>query len=235
MVLAKSSNDYDARVTHSYQSCRDVAARNNTAARNQSCSMNPPLLPTEEVSAPVESSPDPLALSFPAADIYMEGSPDPPSKTYIQCLRTLPLDQFRSEFRSDEVKRCQRCRNRCTVKSQSQSASQYTSRSQYISAGAPSRSPIDASSRTSTSLNGWAQAMACIEKEKCLAAAHKELARQIKNGTWRRIPRAKATRGRRPLTLRWVFKIKHDGTHLENKRLFRNKRLIPLSPIKSGP
>ena len=73
--------------------------------------MNPPLLPTEEVSAPVESSPDPLAFSFPAADIHIEGSPDPPSKTYTQCLLTLALDQFRSEFRSGEVKGCQRCRN----------------------------------------------------------------------------------------------------------------------------
>lgn len=61
--------------------------------------------------------------------------------------------------------------------------------------------------------NGWTQAMKCVEKDKWLVAAHKELARQIKNGTWRRIPRSKATKGRRPLTLRWVFKIKYDGTY----------------------
>ncbi|KAJ5206063.1 hypothetical protein N7491_003317 [Penicillium cf. griseofulvum] len=69
---------------------------------------HPPLPPTEEVSAPIESSPDPLNYA------YVEGLPDPPSRTYTQCLRTLPLDQFHSEFRSGEVKRCQRCRDNST-------------------------------------------------------------------------------------------------------------------------
>lgn len=49
--------------------------------------------------------------------------------------------------------------------------------------------------------NGWSQAMTCVEKDKWLAAAHKELARQIKNGTRRRIPSAKATKGRLRLDL----------------------------------
>ncbi|KAJ5415132.1 hypothetical protein N7465_003827 [Penicillium sp. CMV-2018d] len=65
-----------------------------------------------KASAPVESSPDPLALS----DIYTEALeppplPDPLSKAYTGCSRTLPLDQFRSRFRSGEVKTCQRCRD----------------------------------------------------------------------------------------------------------------------------
>ncbi|KAJ5462264.1 hypothetical protein N7530_010469 [Penicillium desertorum] len=60
--------------------------------------------------------------------------------------------------------------------------------------------------------NGWKEAMACIERDKWLIAAHKELARHNKNGTWKIIPRTKA-KGRKPLTLRWVFKIKYDGTY----------------------
>jgi hypothetical protein len=50
------------------------------------------------------------------------------------------------------------------------------------------------------------------EKEKWQVAAHKELHRQIINGTWKIIDRPKK-RGRKPLTLRWVFKVKHDGTY----------------------
>jgi hypothetical protein len=59
--------------------------------------------------------------------------------------------------------------------------------------------------------NSWKEAMSCLEKEKWQVAAHKELHRQIINGTWRIIDRPK--RGRKPLTLRWVFKVKHDGTY----------------------
>ncbi|KAJ5124616.1 Reverse transcriptase RNA-dependent DNA polymerase [Penicillium bovifimosum] len=71
--------------------------------------------------------------------------------------------------------------------------------------------------------NNWKEAMNffsskillitnCVEKDKWLVAAHKELARHNLNGTWRLLPRTKA-KGRKPLTLRWVFKIKHDGTY----------------------
>jgi hypothetical protein len=53
----------------------------------------------------------------------------------------------------------------------------------------------------------WVQAMNCKEKEKWLAAAHRELHRHNVNGTWRMVDRKK--RGR----LRWVFTIMHDGTY----------------------
>lgn len=61
--------------------------------------------------------------------------------------------------------------------------------------------------------NGWKEAMICVEKDKWLTAAYKELTRQIKNGTQRRIPRSSAKNRRKPLSLRWVFKIKYDGTY----------------------
>ncbi|KAG0156253.1 hypothetical protein PDIDSM_3430 [Penicillium digitatum] len=53
--------------------------------------------------------------------------------------------------------------------------------------------------------------MSCVEKDKWLVAAHKELHRHLINGTWKVMPRSKSKM--KPLTLRWVFKIKHDGTY----------------------
>ncbi|KAG0154715.1 hypothetical protein PDIDSM_283 [Penicillium digitatum] len=57
----------------------------------------------------------------------------------------------------------------------------------------------------------WEQAMSCVEKDKWLVAAHKELHRHLVNGTWRVMSRTKSKK--KPLTLRWVFKVKHDGTY----------------------
>ncbi|KAG0155347.1 hypothetical protein PDIDSM_922 [Penicillium digitatum] len=59
--------------------------------------------------------------------------------------------------------------------------------------------------------NSWEQAMSCVEKDKWLVAAHKELHRHLVNGTWRVMSRTKSKK--KPLTLRWVFKVKHDGTY----------------------
>lgn len=53
--------------------------------------------------------------------------------------------------------------------------------------------------------------MAYIKKDKWLIAAHKELARHNKNAIQRVIPHTKVKR--KPLTLRWVFKIKHNGIY----------------------
>ncbi|KAG0160525.1 hypothetical protein PDIDSM_8055 [Penicillium digitatum] len=64
--------------------------------------------------------------------------------------------------------------------------------------------------------NSWEQAMSCVEKDKWLVAAHKELHRHLVNGTWRVMSRTKSKK--KPLTLRWVFKVKHDGTY--KARLF---------------
>ncbi|KAG0156200.1 hypothetical protein PDIDSM_3377 [Penicillium digitatum] len=58
--------------------------------------------------------------------------------------------------------------------------------------------------------------MSCVEKDKWLVAAHKELHRHLVNGTWRVMSRTKSKK--KPLTLRWVFKVKHDGTY--KARLF---------------
>ncbi|KGO51188.1 Reverse transcriptase, RNA-dependent DNA polymerase [Penicillium expansum] len=58
--------------------------------------------------------------------------------------------------------------------------------------------------------NGWVDAINCVEREKWLEAAHKELAAQIKNGTWRAVDRKSNKTNRKPLTLRWVFNIKKD-------------------------
>ena len=48
------------------------------------------------------------------------------------------------------------------------------------------------------------------EQKKWIDAAHKEMAKQLKNGTWRiaDIPSKKTL-----LPLRWVFRIKDDGTY----------------------
>ncbi|KAG0153774.1 hypothetical protein PDIDSM_2429 [Penicillium digitatum] len=48
-------------------------------------------------------------------------------------------------------------------------------------------------------------------EDKWLVAAHKELHRHLVNGTWRVMSRTKSKK--KPLTLRWVFKVKHDGTY----------------------
>ncbi|KAJ5137217.1 Reverse transcriptase RNA-dependent DNA polymerase [Penicillium atrosanguineum] len=56
----------------------------------------------------------------------------------------------------------------------------------------------------------WTEAMACPDKAKWLQAAHKELKNHLSNGTWRIIDRE---RNKKPLTLRWVFRVKDDGTY----------------------
>ncbi|KAI2812350.1 hypothetical protein CBS115989_10535 [Aspergillus niger] len=56
----------------------------------------------------------------------------------------------------------------------------------------------------------YADAMACAEASKWREAVHREMREQIKQGTFRVVPRPRNTR---LLPLKWVFKIKHDGTY----------------------
>ncbi|KAJ5478259.1 hypothetical protein N7530_003768 [Penicillium desertorum] len=58
--------------------------------------------------------------------------------------------------------------------------------------------------------NGWKEAMACVERDKWLIAAHKELARHNKNGTWKIIPRIKAKVLKRYLAINVIY-----GDHRE--------------------
>lgn len=64
--------------------------------------------------------------------------------------------------------------------------------------------------------------MNCPEKDKWLIAAKKELSHHVKNGTWRPVEHT----GQRLLTLRWVFKIKHEGTY-KARLVVRGFRQLP--------
>ncbi|KAJ6088415.1 Copia-like polyprotein/retrotransposon [Penicillium sp. IBT 16267x] len=56
----------------------------------------------------------------------------------------------------------------------------------------------------------WKAAMDYADKAKWLEAAHTKFKNHIRNGTWRMVPKTSKTRA---LPLRWVFKIKADGTY----------------------
>ena len=56
----------------------------------------------------------------------------------------------------------------------------------------------------------YKDAISCAEHQKWRAAIHKELSHHNGNGTWRTVDKPK---NQRLLTLKWVFKIKVDGTY----------------------